>query len=263
MSYIKFLGTAGARFVMIKQMRASGGMWFSIGNTNFLVDPGPGCLVRAVKSRPKLDPAKIDFIFLSHKHLDHSCDVNLMIEAMTNGGFTKRGGVFAPRDAFEQDPVIFKYILRYPQKIESIAEGNTYSVNDISIKIPVRLHHSVETYGFKISWKGFVAAYLPDTGFFEGLAQSYAGSDILIINTVMFEPREGVGHLSLPEAENIIKAVKPQKAILTHFGMQMLKNRIWERGNEISDRTGTEVVIASDGMLLDIDGVYTNSSSKI
>ncbi|HRR95310.1 MAG TPA: hypothetical protein P5150_01055 [Candidatus Ratteibacteria bacterium] len=41
MSFIKFLGTAGARFVMLKQLRASGGMWFSINNTNFIVDLVP------------------------------------------------------------------------------------------------------------------------------------------------------------------------------------------------------------------------------
>jgi hypothetical protein len=35
--------------------------------------------------------------------------------------------------------------------------------------------------------------------------------------------------------------------------MQMLKNRIWEKGEEISDRTGTDVVIAGDGMKVDLE----------
>ena len=55
-NYIKFLGTAGARFVMIKQLRASGGLWVSSGETNILIDPGPGSIVRCASSRPKLDP---------------------------------------------------------------------------------------------------------------------------------------------------------------------------------------------------------------
>jgi ribonuclease BN (tRNA processing enzyme) len=256
MEYIKFLGTAGARFVMIRQLRASGGMWFSVCNTNFIVDPGPGCLVNIVKSRPKLDPAKLDFIFLSHKHLDHSCDINLMIEAMSNGGYNKRGVVLAPEDALTVDPVIFKYILNYLERIETIVAGNTYKIDNIRLEIPIKLRHSVETYGFKMKCQGLpVISYLPDTGFFEELIEAYAGSDILIINTVMYERRNGVSHLSLPETEEIIKGVKPKKAILTHFGMQMLQNKIWQKDAEISERTGTEVIIADDGMSIDLKDI--------
>ncbi|MDD5771107.1 MAG: hypothetical protein PHO81_02585, partial [Candidatus Omnitrophica bacterium] len=58
-NFIKFLGTAGARFVMIKQLRASGGLWVSSGQANVLIDPGPGSIVRCAASRPKLDPGKL------------------------------------------------------------------------------------------------------------------------------------------------------------------------------------------------------------
>ncbi|MFN7171153.1 MAG: hypothetical protein ACK4NT_07985, partial [Candidatus Omnitrophota bacterium] len=58
--FIKFLGTAGARFVMIRQLRASGGLWISSGDINVLIDPGPGSIVRCASSRPKLDPSKLD-----------------------------------------------------------------------------------------------------------------------------------------------------------------------------------------------------------
>jgi ribonuclease BN (tRNA processing enzyme) len=91
---IIFLGTAGARFVVIRQFLASGGAWLNLGNTQILLDPGPGSLVQA--SKRKLDPTKLDAIILSHRHLDHSGDINIMIEAMTDGGTKKRGTVFAP-----------------------------------------------------------------------------------------------------------------------------------------------------------------------
>jgi len=102
-NFIKFLGTGGARFVVSKQLRASGGIWLSYQGTQVIIDPGPGALVKALSSRPKLDPAKLDGIILTHRHLDHASDVNIMIEAMTKGGFKKKGTLFAPADALDSD----------------------------------------------------------------------------------------------------------------------------------------------------------------
>ena len=52
-----FLGSGGARIVVAKQVRASGGIYFNLAGTSFLVDPGPGALVRMTASRYNLDPA--------------------------------------------------------------------------------------------------------------------------------------------------------------------------------------------------------------
>lgn len=248
MGYIKFLGTAGARFVMISQLRYSGGIFFSIEGTDFIVDPGPGTLVRAGQSKPKLNLNNIEGIFLSHRHLDHSCEINLMIEVMTEGGFKKRGIVFAPSDCLYYDPVILLYCRDFPEKIEVIEEKKIYNLKNLKIEIPGKHKHGVETYGFKLSTGKTKISYITDTSFFEELIEYYKGSDFLIINVVLYEKKENISHLCLQEAEQIIKGIKPKKAILTHFGMTMLKNKIWEKKDEISERVGTEVIIANDGM---------------
>jgi ribonuclease BN (tRNA processing enzyme) len=72
---ITFLGTAGARFVVARQFLASGGAWLNLGNTQILLDPGPGSLVQAAKRN--FDPTKLEAIILSHRHLDHSGDINI------------------------------------------------------------------------------------------------------------------------------------------------------------------------------------------
>ncbi len=252
MSQLIFLGTAGARFVVFKQIRASGGIWLKTDNTNILIDPGPCSLLRVLKSKHKLSFEKLDAVILSHRHLDHSADVNVVIEAMTDGGFKKRGELFAPADAIlGEDPVVLKYLREYLHKITIIKEKKVYKIKDIEFHAPCRHRHRGETYGFIFNISGKRLGFIVDTEFFEELKEFYKESDILVINVVRFEKKEGLDHLCVKEAEEIIKAVKPEKAILTHFGMTMIKAKPWMVAEKISKNTGVNVIAANDGMLIE------------
>ncbi|MBI3991604.1 MAG: MBL fold metallo-hydrolase [Candidatus Omnitrophica bacterium] len=247
--FIKFLGTAGARFVMIKQLRASGGIWVSCKGTNVLIDPGPGSLVRCTASRPKLDPGKLDACILTHRHLDHANDINVMIEAMTEGGFKKKGVLFCPQDAINEDPVVLKHARSLVEKIEILEANKTYSVGNFEFHTSMRHIHPAITFGLKFNIKNISVSLLTDTKYFKELADFYK-TDIVIMCVVFFEPRPEVDHLSLLDAESLIRDLKPKKAILTHFGMTMLKAKPQIRSLELSERLGIEVVAAYDGMAL-------------
>lgn len=246
---ITFLGTAGARFVVARQLLASGGAWLSLGNTRILLDPGPGSLVQA--ARRKLDPTKLDAIILSHRHLDHSGDINIMIEAMTDGGTKKRGTVFVPADALSQDPVILSYLQSYPRDIRLLIEGGSYVINDVSFTTPVRHRHPVETYGFIFRTPRHTFSWITDTRYSEDLANEYRG-ELLIINVVRLSPGAPIDHLSLPEAKTIIEALRPRIAILTHFGMTMWRARPWDLAKRLSEETGIAVIAARDGLKFDL-----------
>lgn len=249
MGFIKFLGTAGARFVMLTQLRASGGIWIKFNEENILIDPGPGSLIRALNSRPKLQPQKLSGLILTHKHLDHSNDINLMVEAMTEGGFKKRGLLFVPSDALGKGGVIFDYLLNFPEKIIPLKKGK-FKIGSFEFEVPSLMVHSVETYGLKFKMGKSVVSLITDTEYFEDLANYYK-ADILIINVVFLEKRKGIQHLCLEEAEKLISAVKPQKAILTHFGMTMLRAKPHILEESLSKKLGVEVKSAYDGMKLD------------
>ena len=251
---IRFLGTAGARFVMITQFRSSAGTVLSLKGTNVLIDPGPGTLVRFASSKPRLNPAKLHAIILTHKHLDHSNDVNVMIEAMTKGGFKHRGVLLCPNDALsdEGDAVVLNYYRGLLERVEVLTEGGTYSVGQIEINTPKRHVHGVETYGLNIRVKGenkTRVSFLVDTLYFDGLENYYDG-EVLVMNVAMYKRREGVNHLCVDDAKKIIAArrPKPKVVILTHFGMTMLRNKPWEIAKLLSEETGVEVIAARDGM---------------
>jgi ribonuclease BN (tRNA processing enzyme) len=249
--FIKFLGTAGARFVMIRQLRASGGIWISYKGTNILIDPGPGSIVRCAASRPKLDPAKLDGIILTHRHLDHSGDINVMIEAMTEGGFKKRGLVFCPQDAINEDPVILKHTINFPEKIETLKANRNYRVGEFEFTTSMKHIHPVETYGIRFNMNKISVSLLTDTKYFKELADFYK-TDILIICVVFFEPRAGIDHLSLSDAESIIDEARPKKAILTHFGMTLLAAKPHVQAEKLTQKLGIETIAAYDGQTINL-----------
>jgi ribonuclease BN (tRNA processing enzyme) len=254
MNRIKFLGTAGARFVVMKQLRSSGGIWLTLDDTNVIIDPGPGSLVRCVSSKPKLNPFDLEGVILTHRHIDHSNDINIIIEAMTNGGFKKRGVVFAPKDAFEDDPVILKYARNHVEKIEILKEKQSYKIGNISFSTPVKHIHGVETYGLNIYGKNSSISIITDTKYFKGLEKYYNG-DVLIINVVLLEERSEIDHLSLKDAEYILSINKPKLGILTHFGMNMIKSKPWEIAENLTKNLDTKIIAANDGMEVDLDKI--------
>jgi ribonuclease BN (tRNA processing enzyme) len=246
---LTFLGTAGARFMVTKQLAASGGIWLSLGGTDLLIDPGPGSIVQVNKR--KFNPEKLKAIILSHRHLDHSGDTNVMVEAMTDGGFHRHGLVFAPSDAFDKEPVLFSYLKRYLDGTVTLEAGKSYQVDGVTFSTPLKHIHPVETYGLIFKSADYNFAYVADTLYFKELENTYK-CDMLIINMVFTHPFAGVQHLCIEDVKNILDAVKPKTAILSHFGMMVWKAKPWLIAEDLSQKTGVNVIAARDGMKFDL-----------
>lgn len=231
------------------QILASGGLWLNLGGTEILVDPGPGSIVQSTKRKLRGD--QLSAIILSHRHLDHAGDINVMAEAMTQGGFKHRGRIFLPADALKDEPVVFSYLRNYLEGIEILEEGKRYTVDRVSFTTPVRHIHPVETYGLRFETPEHTFSYITDTRYFEGLITSYR-SELLIINVVFLEPHPTVDHLSVLDVKHILRELNPRVAILTHFGMSVWRARPWVIAEELSQETGVRVISARDGMKFDL-----------
>ncbi len=255
MGYVKFLGTAGARFVVARQLRFSAGTWIELGETRLLLDPGPGTLLRLRKSRPPLDPLKLDAILLSHKHLDHSTDVNILVEAMADGGYRRRGALLAPADALEgDDPVVLRYVRPFLERIETWQAGGEHRVGEVKIRPVAHRHGNVEAYGLVVDSPEGRVGFITDTRFSPDLASHYAGCALLVLNVVLKDWKPDVDHLALPQAGEIIAAVGPRLAVLTHFGTTMLRGNPRQLALGLGERLGIPVVAAADGLTLDAAG---------
>ena len=251
---LKFLGTAGARFVVSKQLRHSGGLVWTLGGTVVWVDPGPGALVRALSSRPRIDPARTDVLVVTHRHLDHSGDATAIVEAMTGGGFGRRGTLLAPRDALEDEPVVFRYAQPFVARRGILAAGTRHELAPgLALETPLAHDHGVETYGYRLSAPGFTAGHVIDTYWLDALPAAYAGVDLLVVNTTREKGRDRrYLHLGADDAELLVREIRPRLAVLTHLGMQLVRGRPDRIALGISERTGVPTVAARDGWLLDL-----------
>jgi phosphoribosyl 1,2-cyclic phosphodiesterase len=261
---LKFLGTAGARFVVSTQLRHSGGLVWTLGGATLWVDPGPGALVRALASRPKVDPSHVDALVLTHRHLDHSGDATAVVEAMTKGGFGRRGTILAPREALEEEPVVFRYAQPFVARRAFLSEGSRHEVAPgVVLETPLAHDHGVETYGYRLTAPGLRAAHVIDTYWLDRLPEAYGGVDLLLVNTTREKGRDRrYLHLGADDAEVLVREIRPRLAVLTHFGMQLVRAPPERVALGISERTGVPTVAARDGWLLPLDDLAAAARSR-
>jgi len=240
------MGTAGARFMVAKQLAASGGLYVEEGSTRLACDPGPVAVVQYAKS--KVDLARLDGILVSHRHLDHAGDVNVMIEAMTEGGFRPRGTLFCPGDALDDDPVVLRYLRSFPREVVRLQPCTEYTLKDIEFTTTRRHPHGSETYGFRF---GDRLGWLTDSDWYEGIVEDHK-AEVMVLHTVLIEARPDLPHLSIPEAARIIAEARPRLAIITHFGMSVWRAHPWELAEQMTQATGIQVKAARDGMSIEI-----------
>jgi phosphoribosyl 1,2-cyclic phosphodiesterase len=240
------MGTAGARFMVAKQLAASGGIYLEEGGTRLACDPGPGAIVQYAKR--KVDLARLDGILVSHRHLDHCGDVNVMIEAMTEGGFRPRGTLYCPSDALDDDPVVLRYLRSFPHEVVRLEGATDYRLKEIQFTTTRRHPHGVETYGFRF---GDRLGWLTDSDWYEEIAEDHK-AEVMILHTVLLDARPDLPHLSIPEAARVIAEAKPRLAIITHFGMGVWRAHPWEIAEQMTQATGIEVKAARDGMAIEV-----------
>jgi len=240
------MGTAGARFMVARQVAASGGLFLEENGTRISLDPGPGAIVQYAQRG--VDLTTLDAIVLSHRHLDHSGDVNVMLEAMTDGGFQHRGQLFCPADALDQDPVVLKYVRRFPREIIRLAPETSYAVNGLPFTTSARHVHQSETYGFRFGEK---LGWITDSGYYDGIAEQHK-AEVMVIHTVLRECIPTLPHLCIADAERIVRDAKPRLAFLTHYGTTVWRANPSKIATDLSRRIGIDVRAASDGLSLEL-----------
>jgi len=243
---IIFLGSGGGKYVLSSNTRNCSGFVLNLNNDLFVIDPGPCSLFNFLKLGLKLEDIK--GIFVSHVHLNHCNDLNLFIDAVTQGGVEKKGSVYCGESVLNYLSEVHK---GYLDKFEVMDVGKLIKVGKVNVQALKTKHKDESCIGFKFFSDRFVLSYSGDTGYFSGLAEEYFGSDILILNNLNpFNSRKS-DNLRCEDSVNLINKVKPKLVILTHFGVEMLKVNPTYEAREIRKKSGVDIVVANDGLIVD------------
>lgn len=239
---------------MNRQIRSSGGIIIRIKNIQFHLDPGPGALVKAREYGVNLRGTNV--ILVSHSHLDHCNDLNVVISAMTHDGLDRAGILIGSKSVMVGEegerPYITRKHRKFLDKFLSLEAGNTVKFGqDIEIKTLRTKHRDATEIGFKFTCDKFSIGYSGDTAFFPELIDELRNCDILILNNLEPFGYTNEDQLSSDDSVKIIAAVRPKLAILTHFGQKIIEQNPIYQAREIQRKTNVQTVAARDGLVVD------------
>ena len=256
---VTFLGTGGGRFVMINQIRATAGFMVESKNLRMFVDPGPGALIMAKKYGIKLN--KLNSIFVSHAHLDHCNDLEVIIEAMTYGATEKKGFLISNENVIkgsEEFGAISGYHLNILEKYYIAKPDKEFNFLNIKLKTTRCKHDETKCIGFVLEDEKKLG-YTADTEYYEGLENYFENCDCLIINCLRPWNSKPYGHMTSDKAKMLIEKASPKLAILQHFVMKMIFGRAEKDAKLIEKETGIKTIAAKDGESYEIEEEKTLS----
>jgi ribonuclease BN (tRNA processing enzyme) len=254
---LTFLGTGGGRFATIYQARATGGIYIE-DEKNLHIDPGPGALVRM--RSVGLDPLKTHAILVSHCHPDHYLDTEILIEAMTEGGTRKQGMLIGSKTVIEGDgdfSTISKDHLAKPTSVKVRTPYSRMSFKPFEIFATPSAHSDTTSVGFRIQTNDGMISYVSDTQLLETVIKAHRNCRLLIASVTRPLGQRIPHHLSTEDAGYMIEKIKPEMAVITHFGMRVIQENPETQARWIEDRSGVRTVAARDFMMLDMgkDGI--------
>jgi phosphoribosyl 1,2-cyclic phosphodiesterase len=249
---ITMLGTGGGRFATITQKRRTAGIRIISDDLNLHLDPGPGALIHSVSEG--LDPQKLNAVFVSHCHPDHYTDAEVLIEAMTKGTKKKRGVLVASKSVLRGnkmgfEPVVSKYHQQMPERLIEASPNTKFQVGKINVLVTEARHTDPDTVGFRFeNQESGSFAYTSDTEYFEGVSKYYEGLRLLILCVMRPSGKPWKGHMTTDDAIRIIEQARPEQAVLTHFGMQMIFKGPAKEARLVEEETRVPTIAARDGM---------------
>ena len=171
---------------------------------------------------------------------------------MSYSGFDRKGVLIANKTAItgtdEYPPAVSAHYREYLERFITVDRGQRIGINEIVIEALTARHSDPNSLGFKFIAHDLTITYSGGTVHAVDIVEQYLNSHILILNVPSIK-KQGA-NLCIEDAVEIINKVKPQVAILTHFGHDLIKADPLYEIREVQKRTGVQTIAAKDGMAI-------------
>ena len=261
---IIFLGTAGDPITAGKQLLSSGGLVVQVDESQFIIDPGQGTITRAHQYGVNLRDTT--GVIVCNNQLLHCNDANAVIDAMTLGGIDKFGILLANRSTLVGSEDLRPYITEQHKSLVERAillePDKRVGINEVNITATKTKSLDESAIGLRMVTSQFHLGYTGDTNYTSSIAEQYRGVDLLIINVPNCSDQNNQGQLNTDDVIKLIKHAKPKLAILTHFGIKLLKSDILEETRKVQRETKIQTIAAKDGMVINPISYAVNLRQK-
>jgi phosphoribosyl 1,2-cyclic phosphate phosphodiesterase len=212
-----------------------------VNNRTFVIDCGPDFRIQMLRKKVQ----NLDAVIFTHEHRDHIAGLD-DIRAF-NYVLNKKIDIYGTKKVMDTIVVEFPYIFsgaRYfgaPQLTIHVIDKQPFTINDVEF-IPISvLHEKLEVTGFRIGDFTYItdASYISDEEM-----EKIRGSRVIVLNAL--RNSRHVSHFSVGEAVEILQALKPESAYLTHL------SHFVGLHEEVNSRLPENIQLAYDGLEITI-----------
>ncbi|MBW1852239.1 MAG: MBL fold metallo-hydrolase [Deltaproteobacteria bacterium] len=215
--------------------RASPSLALIVDESPILFDMGPGTLRQM--TRAGLDHEKIQQIFITHFHPDHTADlIHLLFATKTPSILKKRtpfviSGPKGLKELVTGLQEAYKNWITLPAEIMNIEEfetGRTTKRGYDGFRIIASpTNHTPHSLAYRVETPaGKSVVYSGDTGFCDEVVDLAGGADLLILECSFPDNEEMAGHLTPSRAGHIARLANVRQLLLTHFYPECLATNI-------------------------------------
>ena len=212
--------------------RISAGYLLQIGGKNIIIDMGAG--VYHQLERAGISFRDIDYIFITHIHIDHIADILPFLWGKfgdwQDNNVKKKVRIFGP-PGFKKfmrewlKPFYMKKVVSGMAEIIDIKSGTKrYNFGKVeAAEVKHNPHFKSLAYRFEKKSKSVVfSGDLEPCDSFRKLSED---ADVLILEASALKPGEG-GHFTLEEAGELAKEAKVKKLVMTHIDYRLWKKDV-------------------------------------